>query len=706
MNLLFPAITAVVFLLYILAIGHAWRGILQKLMVVSLPRWAWVVLGWFTTLLVSSFFVSITLVFYRLTPGTIWLALVVSGLVTSIISRGLKKMSPVAPVSTESEQSLPIIWQTIFFALLGGAFYLLALSGTDRVLWSPWQTIHELYLPVMFLVTFAILVMLVKFRASSALLGCIVAFSFLIHAYLPLSHTLPWGGDVWRHLAVEGRLSNGELYPPVLFGPEAKTRLVVGLQIPEVFLIPQKYSYGQLWGLTVLIEKTLSVPLITINTWLLPVLWSFVFPIILYGIGQLLFSSKKLALWLALAANIPFAMQVVGALTLPVSLGYLTFFFVLFLWVNALESDQKHARSFACGFSLFMIFGYFLHALMILLMSIFFWIQRQIQGKQNKILLSLGLVTALLIIPIFDIAVGKSLLPASFDLVSTIKHVIGELTGWYFARPPQPGDTVVGNIVFNDASTLSFVPTLFTRWRWPALLVMLGSWGCLLYGTVRQWFAPIRAWQAMSFLTLLTVGGYIMGWYGLVGDRLLTRRLDVMMAFCFLIWIIFVLKECLPYFLRWSSRVQKSVVLVGIIFLAWTFILAYASGPDMRTMGQSEFAAAQMIAGIDIVQPEYRCVVADTWLLLALEGLSRGGIVGGGFPIDYQFGQPERVTLYEAMKKKPTAEILAEAARLTKQPGCWVVLPSDTTAENVQKVTEITGDAPQRVGTLFLWSPW
>ena len=155
--------------------------------------------------------------------------------------------------------------------------------------------------------------------------------AFLLHAYLPLSHDLPWGGDVWRHLAVEERLMEGGQVLPVLFGDEAKWVEKIGIDIPEVLISPYKYSYSQLWGSSVLLAKTFSVNLLLINKWLVPILFSLVMTFVLYRIGWLLFGNKRQGLWLVWLSFIPFSFQALGGLTLPVSLGYLNFFFVLML---------------------------------------------------------------------------------------------------------------------------------------------------------------------------------------------------------------------------------------------------------------------------------------------------------------------------------------------------------------------------------------
>jgi len=91
-------------------------------------------------------------------------------------------------------------------------------NNSASVLDSPWQTIDKYYLPIFFLLTFFLVLIVFSQYKVKFILSLIVFHSLLLHLYLPVTHVLPWGGDVWRHIGIETSLSRGEIYPPVLAG--------------------------------------------------------------------------------------------------------------------------------------------------------------------------------------------------------------------------------------------------------------------------------------------------------------------------------------------------------------------------------------------------------------------------------------------------------------------------------------------------------
>ena len=116
------------------------------------------------------------------------------------------------------------ILAVLYGVLWLAGFWLLVGSRSDAALFSPWQAIHPYFLPIFFGLTVLLGIMLFSRFRTSTLLFFIIAQSFLLHFYLPLSHELPWGGDVWRHVANEERLSQGEFIYPVAVGTNVETR--------------------------------------------------------------------------------------------------------------------------------------------------------------------------------------------------------------------------------------------------------------------------------------------------------------------------------------------------------------------------------------------------------------------------------------------------------------------------------------------------
>ena len=99
---------------------------------------------------------------------------------------------------------------------------------------------------------------------------------------------------------------------------------------------------------------------------------------------------------------------------------------------------------------------------------------------------------------------------------------------------------------------------------------------------------------------------------------------------------------------------------------------SYTLGPDTFTVSSNQLEAVEYVWLLE-KNSDKRCVLGDTYPLLALEAVSQKEIIGGGFPIDANFGQPERVELYKQMNIAINDNLLRTTANLTKADHCWFV---------------------------------
>ncbi|MFZ2189891.1 MAG: hypothetical protein WAV48_03870, partial [Candidatus Magasanikiibacteriota bacterium] len=286
---------------------------------------------------------------------------------------------------------------------------------------------------------------------------------------------------------------------------------------------------------------------------------------------------------------------------------------------------------------------------------------------------------------------------------------------------------------------LAFVSSIFNTWRWWLILAMAIVWCLVVFGVFEMAKIKDQRTKIVSLLFSAVLGGYIIGWFVLDGDRLFTRRLDGILAV--LILILFV--KGLMYLTNHISRItyqintknvlNKIIILVLVIGFSWFTTFTYASGPDMRVVSSDEYSVAEYImSNIDSADllkneqnqkikrskdqlfsdglPIFRssdlrlCVLSDTWILLPLEGLSSGKIVGGGFPINYQFGQKERVELLDKFTVNPVETSLVKMKELTQADKCWFVQKSEFfVGSNLDKVNKIFKSEPELVGGMFVW---
>jgi len=702
-----------IFFLYLLTVGYWWKIILSNVFSFDPNHWTTHLYSYFITFLLLGLINSVWVVLYRVTPEIIWWNYFATAVVTygilyftkKVRTKSIKVKSTYRPLFSKSV--LYLIAYAIFWAL---AIKLLLGASAEQVIFSPWQGISTWFLPLSFILLVICGLLVFSKHKTYVVLFVFVLQSLLTHTYIATSHNLPFGGDVWRIIGVEEQLDNGDSILPVIAGPEKKTREIFGINVPEALIIPNKYAYGHLWGSTVLLSKTLSVDLITLNKWLIPVLWGIMMPIILFRIGLTLFRSRRSGLFLVWLGFNVFAFQVLGSITLPVSLGYLTFFFVLSLLLQYIEQRGRAQMFVILLLSLLMLFSYTLHFLFIvgtLILTLLLlvlekrglssYFSRHRVSWQNVIrgVLALSLTITLPLFELFGIANTT----ISTNIVNNIKQIAGQLSGWFYAKSIRSHDIVSGNIFFNHTPENSFVESVFTNFRWNILVITLIFWIIAIIG----WYIALAqtkrtSWNLISMLTSVTIGGYIFGWTVLQGDRLFIRRLDGMIVFLTIILIVYGAQKLKPY---WKSYVLPGTALILIILLSWFGTTVYASGPDLRVISQSELDVAKIIWEQENRNQLHNCVIADTWLLLALEGVSAGNIVGGGFPIDYQFGQPDRVRLYSSFTSFPE-EVLVEAGEITKSTRCWVVQEG---LEDVQynEIKEKIGDSVTKLDNLTIW---
>lgn len=702
---------------YFYLAGFYWKDILRRLFGYDRRTKMLTVFSWFSIFLLLGFFCGVFLVFYRLTDIMIFLAYVLTVLATIIIwllvgkkRYKIEELEPVFEDKTGLVFKMNFWLPILYFGLwLVALFILWRTSGTE-VYFSPWQVISKYFLPIFFTLTFLSGIFLLAKCKTKLVLFIFVLQAILLHSYLPFSHHLPWGGDVWRHIAVEDRLLSGGQVLPVLFGDDAKWLEKAGVDIPEVLVSPYQYSYSQLWGSSVLLAKTFSVDLLLINKWLMPILWSVVATFVLFRIGWLLFGSPRQGLWLAWLSFVPFSFQALGSLTLPVSLGYLTFLFVFMLWLEYLNSGYKKQRRLVYLFGVMMIFGYILHFillwLIILSSKLFKIVAKKVFGWGRVLGRIIFCIIGILFIPILEILFKFSYWSEKINWLDSVKQFIGQISGWFYMSLIRPHDILSGNIIFNHTPDYAFVSNVFTEYRSLVMVFMIlfiFSVGFFIFKNLFKNNYNLNL-LLTSWLGLVLSSGYFIGWFVLAGDRSVTRRLDLGLAFIFIISLVYLLFYIFSK-INLHNTWGKIILVIFLLSISWFGTMTYASGPDIRVVGNDEYEVAEYIWDKDLVNTDDKyCVLADTWVLLPLESFSQGKIVGGGFPIDYQFGQTDKTELLNKFLINPEKTDLDKALNLTGASKCWYLEKLENLKEgNIDKLTEIFASEPTEVAGFAVW---
>jgi len=625
---------------------------------------AWL-FSFFWTLINLGTFVGIGLSLGRLDAVVGSIGLFVSGLVAAVFKnynfiREVRTVEVEIKEERALDKTLILIYLVLFFVGLN----ILVHSKTGLGISTPWQVIPANYLFVYFLATLVLLRILFSELSAKATLMLVVFHTFLTVSYLAFTHDLFYGADIWRHLATENAFIQTSGW---------QDAVVVGGRTIFDF---GKLSYAQFLAIGIVLNRVFSFDLILINQWLQPILWAFVFPAVMFSIVREMNGAKREGLLAAIFGLLPFALQSAGAFTLPVNLGFLVWFFLIWLLLKFMRERLKIQMIFLIIFGLLLIFGYSLYFVLFWLLWFILEIIRVVVDRSRgwQILGSAGLfIAAVLALPVLELVFNFNQLPQSFNILSGIKQFFGNISGWYLAFGPRPHDIATGNILFNQTPAAAFAPNFLTidrYWLIPAAAVF---WLSGLFGISKALKSEDFRLKSLALFVLGLFGSYFISRYLLSGDQILSRRLEVVLA-CFAVFFgarfwFGVFEKRQEFF----KRFRYAALVMVVLFSAGAITASYSLGPDTATASDDEFQAAQYVWQQMSDGKEKPCVLADTYPLLALEAVSAKKVIGGGFPISANFGQPERVALYNSLRGYAVAPLLMESKQFTGSNRCWLI---------------------------------
>ncbi len=689
------------FLVYLLVLGTYYRRVLTKFFN-FLDKTTTVFVGAFLGLFIFAGLSGVGVVFYRLDAAVIAGAIFISGALGSVshewAERARRAHTEVSDLDDNiAKEQIPNVHfgALVFLVLTAYGFYLLAHSVTGTAIDTPWWAIHPYFLYVFIIATLIIGVLVFSQLRARTILLLLIIYTFLLHSYLPLTHELFYGADQWRHLAAESRIVQG-LNPGTVSIESADTPFFLSSTPGSLF-------YSQFWGLSVALGQVLQVDLITIAKWLLPIIWSIIFPLLVYNIGLRIFLHKKLVLFLIWLTALPFALTVSGSLTLPSNLGFLFWLLTIVLILSRLKEKRYEQIIILSILGIFSVFGYGLY----LLLFIGAWILAEILSakffiKHKKYLawmLGVGVAVAL---PTVELVVKYSEWGSRFGFWGGIKQFFGNFTAWYLATGPRPHTIDTGNVFFNQVPAAAFVANFFNQDLW--WLVILASTILLmgLVGLVVALRSRDSRHQFFAFLFIALFGGYFVCRYLLSGANIISRRLDAPLAFLIIVLVMLAAQTIwLKYFEKIQNWQRRTVLLICIAVLSIGVGVSYSLGPNLNTTSTDAWRAMKYVYEQTTMYVGAPCVLADTYPLLGLEYLSSKKIVGGGFPMGDNFSQVERVKLFESMKSDPAADIFVRAHGITGANICYFVVGSKEIKYNGYTYRE--SDGWKLFGDYIVW---
>ncbi len=666
---------ALVFLLLYLGLTGRWyRDFLISIFRLS-GNWLTHVLASFLSLFVFSSLISPFVLFWRLTNWEICLVFFLNGLLAWYLKRLSTKGELIESRQNDlgSEvtnwQFMPGkfvgVWVYIILFALG--LYLLQSSLTTEGLDTPWRVINqEYFLYIYILATFVLGLNIFSKLSNGWTLVLLILHTFLTVSYLPLTQVLIYGADGWRHMAMETQIMESGRIALVDFGS--------GFNAIVNALNPGRFSYAWFWGLGVVMTKITGVTLLEVNKWLGPILWAVGFPILLYTLFKNWFKKDRLALLLIWLSFIFFAFQVGGAFTLPVNTGFL-FFLLLLVLLQAHFTNPGPGQKWFLGLLGFLsLFGYLVYFILFFLA----WVvgevmvrRKQWQGRASSaaaVLLAVGIG---IVIPLLEWLFNYSQI-GKINVISQIQQVVGNFTGFYLATGPRPHDILTGNILFNQTPSYSYIGNFLTEEAWWLVLVAMVIWSVVVWGVIYSLRKRQEIGWGIFFLAMFI--SLLLGRYFLTGEQILSRRIDLVFALGTLFFLAFLFDYILTKWKIEESRPKRLTTIIFILLFSLATTASYTLGPDTKSVSLGEYNKMQAVWEEE-KEKDVHCVLADTYPLLALEAISGKKIVGGGFPMNAYFAQPERVELWEKWREtgRLSEEDWAWAKQLTGAKDCQVV---------------------------------
>jgi hypothetical protein len=692
------------FIIYLLIFGYLASLVLGRLFGFA-HNFSKKVLGIFTVFISLGWIAGAATIFLPLRTW-VWVGIfILNGLIYILLARLTKdkeKSVMVTGLPDDPDVNWKVGFRTavlVFLGLLAWGFYLLYTSRTGESVLTPWQTIKPQYVFVFFLSTYIFGLLIFSKLKTKTILLFLILQTFLLHSYLPFTHQLIYGADGWRHMANEQRLLENKSFLEATLRGESLDNDKSQTASSESQNLKSKIgqlSYGNFWATSVLLAKILKTDLLTITKWFLPIAWSVVLPIILFELAMCLGWGTQRSLFFSWLGLLPFAWQAAGSFSLPVSFGLLTWLFLVLLIVKRAAAPRGEQKLILALLGVGMIFGYALYFVLFWLAWIaaevlLKWSSQRAVPQRNDGAVSLygstyhGIASSLrllamtivvaIAVPVLELIAGYSQFDAHLNWLGQIKQAVGNFFGYYLAVGPRPHDIATGNIIFNQTPLAAFVPNIFTQWHGWILIFNIAFFAFLLYGLFRAW-----QYKKLTSLWLAVMGAgltisYAITNYFLAGSHILARRLDGVVAL-FLIGLFgHGLYEFLLVINRYpvlqNSRLLKLCIHKGgILILSIAIIASYSLGPDTNTVSANQYEAAAYIWSQE-KNTSTTCVLGDTYPLLALEAMSAKEIIGGNFPIDANFGQPERVELFAQSKIAINNSLLEKTTQLTRADHCW-----------------------------------
>ena len=577
------------------------------------------------------------------------------------------------------------------------AIVTIAKFQTFKIIFSPWEMLPGFLVYVVGLLTLLIFCFIFFLKDTSSarvfVLCAIILHSFVLHFYIPGVYRFPFGMDQLRHVASEEKILAQGSIPPVLFGGDVSYVRIGPMNVPEVLIAGNKTSYGALWAQNIMAHYITGAPLLAIELWLGFILWSLFIPLFLYFLFGFMARSARYRLLGAFFASLFFSFQMYGAIGLPIGVNFAFFALCVAFCFAFMKYGGKKLLAFCLFLSTLSYFGYIVYAIanvLLFLYAIYFRTALRTNARPafRRIFLGFFAVFELAFIALLErfgspmSALRESALYAPtahaklFFQEFVLRNFFG--AGSVLKRSPALQDSLY--FIGQSAQSLTDVFLLRGVFMIKIMLIALSAFsvfGVLLIFAHRRKKTLEGVDQnlffASAYFLVLFLGNVAVSWYFFSGIHLLVERMDLIISLLLICTLLYgFIYSCG----KTSGRRKRYYSIGATIFFTVAMLSAYTSGPRYASRVIPEHLTAMHYVYEDMAERNAfdDCVLGDHVPLLVLEVISKGELINGNFPLQYNLINPERGETF--LKTFTTGKLGAMKATMQKLgfESCYFVL--------------------------------
>ncbi len=594
--------------------------------------------------------------------------------IVSILSSSLNKLTKGHPKGNETQReinnksSMSInIAEIIYLLLIAASFFLLFTSRSSEI-YTVWQFMHPMFIPLLFLTTFLLVLIIFSPTKTEQKLMLIIIHSVLIHSFFFI--VFPAGDIGGQQLML------------------ARTRMVFDNIIlngwppsPPENILGQIYSWFRptnfQMGLSVISARMFAIDVFWPHLLLVPILWGAFLPIAVFMITKIFSRSENISVLSSLLISLFPPSIYWGATSVPNSIGYIFFSYSIIFFLKYLFSNDTKTILLLISFSLASLLGHFLTGILsfsLLLLAITFKryeIERTSSPKVAKASLAVSFIFCVSLLPLALIYV-KFFYPffTYFSLAAFSEFSASEII-WAFAFGEYPTLNFSTAVIHVLGPLLGIAGILYVIFRHrkqasnneyritllfmlTALMMIAIDYRILKFFMTGLPFAAGRLWM-FQYLIAIPFMAVV------VHDIVTFLYLKASKALSAIHHSVKIVKASL------NTKVIRTTITVGMLimmyvsalvfFSGWITLAVYRAYPHFSPLQITSYEL-ESVKYIDTHTAERYIVIGDMWILFAGHM-----IVGINNPRAFYFPStdPDGMTLFIQMKSNPTNETLIEA---------------------------------------------